>query len=129
MASTSCQRSGVMVLLYLSQAPQKSEQGRVVRRIQREPKRMSGNRPSGDAGAFPPAGNVMRFQPVRIEHLLQIRRRSVMQQDGSAANLEEMFDPDRLKPHHVPGGWKGPGVTTRAILGHLFGLSLTPADY
>ncbi len=29
--------------------------------------------------------------------------------DGSVASLEEMFDSDRLRPSHVPGGWKGPG--------------------
>ena len=44
--------------------------------------------------------------------------------DGSLASLEEMFDASRLAPDHVPGGWKGPGVTQRAIPGHLFGLSL-----
>jgi hypothetical protein len=32
--------------------------------------------------------------------------------DGSAAGLEEMFDPDRLKETHVPGGWSPPGTTT-----------------
>src|SRR4029450_12316453 len=25
--------------------------------------------------------------------------------DGSVGSLEEMFDPERLKPSHVPGGW------------------------
>jgi hypothetical protein len=44
--------------------------------------------------------------------------------DGSAASLEEMFDPDRLKVTHVPGGWLPPGSTTRAIKGHEFGLNL-----
>jgi hypothetical protein len=46
--------------------------------------------------------------------------------DGSG--LEEMFDADRLRPSHVPGGWKGPGVTQRAIPGHVFGLKLAPED-
>jgi len=44
--------------------------------------------------------------------------------DGSAATLEEMFDPDRLKDTHVPGGWLPPGMKTRAIKGHEFGLKL-----
>ena len=48
--------------------------------------------------------------------------------DGSVASLEEMFDPARLNPTHVPGGWKGPGVTQRAIPGHAFGLSLNAED-
>ena len=48
--------------------------------------------------------------------------------DGSAASLEEMFDPDRLKETHVPGGWLPPGSTTRAIKGHEFGLKLEPRE-
>jgi len=48
--------------------------------------------------------------------------------DGSVANLEEMFDPDRVKDSHVPGGWKLPDTKTRAIKGHPFGLSLKPEE-
>lgn len=48
--------------------------------------------------------------------------------DGSVASLEEMFDPDRLKPSHVPGGWMPPGEKTHAISGHEFGLRLTPTE-
>ena len=48
--------------------------------------------------------------------------------DGSAASLEEMFDPDRLKETHVPGGWNPPGVKARAIQGHEFGLKITPSE-
>jgi hypothetical protein len=44
--------------------------------------------------------------------------------DGSVASLEEMFDPDRLKDTHLPGGWRPPGTANRAIPGHTFGLSL-----
>ena len=44
--------------------------------------------------------------------------------DGSAASLEEMFDPDRLKETHIPGGYSRPGVKSRAIAGHEFGLKL-----
>jgi hypothetical protein len=39
-----------------------------------------------------------------------------------------MFDPARLRSEHVPGGWKGPGVTSRAIPGHRFGLALNADD-
>jgi mono/diheme cytochrome c family protein len=45
--------------------------------------------------------------------------------DGSVASLEEMFDPDRLKETHEPGGWILPGQKTRAIKGHEFGLRLS----
>jgi len=48
--------------------------------------------------------------------------------DGAAASLEEMFDPDRLKETHVPGGYSPPGVKTRAISGHEFGLKLEPRE-
>jgi hypothetical protein len=48
--------------------------------------------------------------------------------DGSAASLEEMFDPDRLKDTHVPGGWSPPDMATRAIKGHEFGLHLNPTE-
>jgi len=44
--------------------------------------------------------------------------------DGSVASLEEMFDPDRLKETHVPGGWRPVGTKTHAIHGHEFGLKL-----
>ena len=44
--------------------------------------------------------------------------------DGSVASLEEMFDPDRLKETHLPGGWNPPGGEARAIKGHEFGLTL-----
>ena len=36
--------------------------------------------------------------------------------------------PDRLKDTHVPGGWRPPGTTNRAIQGHRFGLSLSPEE-
>jgi hypothetical protein len=48
--------------------------------------------------------------------------------DGSAASLEEMFDADRLKDTHVPGGYSPPGVKNRAIPGHEFGLKLKPKE-
>jgi hypothetical protein len=48
--------------------------------------------------------------------------------DGSVASLEELFDPDRLKPSHVPGGWMPLGAKTRAIEGHEYGLKLKPSE-
>jgi len=44
--------------------------------------------------------------------------------DGSVASLEEMFDPDRLKPTHIPGGWMPVGAKSHAIQGHEFGVKL-----
>ena len=48
--------------------------------------------------------------------------------DGSVASLEEMFDPDRLRDSHVPGGYCPPGLKGRAIKGHEFGLKLKPEE-
>jgi hypothetical protein len=48
--------------------------------------------------------------------------------DGSVSSLEEMFDPDRLKETHKPRGWSLPGIETRAIKGHVFGLRLRPEE-
>lgn len=44
--------------------------------------------------------------------------------DGSVASLEEMFDPERLKDTHTPGGYSPPSIIHRAIQGHAFGLRL-----
>jgi hypothetical protein len=43
-------------------------------------------------------------------------------------SLEDWFDPKRLRDDYVPSGWKGPGVKTRAVKGHEFGLDLSAAD-
>lgn len=48
--------------------------------------------------------------------------------DGAATTLEEMFDPDRLKESHAPGGWRPLGAQTNAIKGHEFGLKLEPDE-
>ena len=48
--------------------------------------------------------------------------------DGAAASLEEMFEPNRLRETHVRGGYSPPGLKTRAISGHEFGLELEPRE-
>jgi hypothetical protein len=64
----------------------------------------------------------------KILPLRGVWSRPALLHDGSAASLEEMFDPDRLKPNHVPGGWKGPALTNRGIPGHRYGLGLDAQD-
>jgi hypothetical protein len=64
----------------------------------------------------------------KIPSLRGVWYRPLLLHDGSVASLEEMFDPARLRPDHEPGGWKGPGVTKRAIPGHPFGLALNAHD-
>jgi hypothetical protein len=48
--------------------------------------------------------------------------------NGSAATLDDWFDPARLNPGYVPTGFKGHDGKTRSIPGHPFGLGLTPAE-
>ena len=64
----------------------------------------------------------------KIPSLRGVWYRRLLLHDGSVASLEEMFNPDRLRSDHQPGGWKGPGVTRRAIPGHPFGLGLSAED-
>ena len=64
----------------------------------------------------------------KIPSLRGVWYRPRLLHDGSFATLEEMFDPARLRPDFVPRGWSPPGVTTRAVPGHVFGLNLSPSD-
>jgi hypothetical protein len=64
----------------------------------------------------------------KVPSLRGVWYRPLLLHDGSVASLEEMFDPSRLSPEHEPGGWKGPGVTKRAVHGHQFGLELKPEE-
>ena len=64
----------------------------------------------------------------RVPSLRGLWYRGLYEHSGSVGSLEEWFDPARLEPEHVPGGWRGPGVRTRAIPGHEFGLRLPAED-
>lgn len=64
----------------------------------------------------------------KIPSLRGVWYRPRLLHDGSVASLEEMFDPARLRPDHVPGGWKGVGGTSRGVSGHPFGLSLKASE-
>ncbi|HAX44537.1 MAG TPA: hypothetical protein PLF84_03690 [Bryobacteraceae bacterium] len=64
----------------------------------------------------------------KIPTLRGVWTRTRLLHDGSVASLEEMFDPARVQPDHVPGGWKGPAGDRRGIPGHPFGLKLTPEE-
>jgi len=48
--------------------------------------------------------------------------------DGSLLTLNDVLDPNRLRADYVPTGFRGAGVTTKAVRGHEFGLELTAAD-
>jgi hypothetical protein len=48
--------------------------------------------------------------------------------NGSEATLEDWFDPRRLHDDHVPTGFREPGKSRQATMGHAFGLYLSEAD-
>jgi hypothetical protein len=54
--------------------------------------------------------------------------RGPFEHSGSVSTLEDWFDPQRLRDGYVPTGFKGYGVTTRAVKGHEFGLKLLAED-
>ena len=64
----------------------------------------------------------------KIPTLRGLWYRGLYEHSGSVNSLEDWFDPKRLEPTYVPSGWKGPGVTARAVPGHEFGLDLPPED-
>jgi cytochrome c553 len=61
----------------------------------------------------------------KVPSLRNLWLRSLYGHEGSAASLEEWFDPARLQPNYEPKGYHyGPGP----IEGHQFGLRLTADD-
>src|SRR5215470_7351956 len=89
----------------------------------------SPSKQAGQPGCFAAFGRY-RSRPGAQNKVPSLRRvvsRTYLH-DGSVASLEEMFDPDRIKDTHAPGGWSPPGTKTRAIKGHEFGLKLTPLE-
>jgi hypothetical protein len=63
----------------------------------------------------------------KVPSLLGVWHRRVVEHSGSVT-LEDWFDRKRLRDDYVPSGWKGPGVTHRAVPGHEFGLDLAQDD-
>ncbi|MCA9705153.1 MAG: hypothetical protein KDK70_04785 [Myxococcales bacterium] len=64
----------------------------------------------------------------KVPSLRGLWYRGLYEHSGSVATLEDWFDPRRLQDDYVPTGWKGPGVTHRAVIGHEYGLDLDAAD-
>ena len=64
----------------------------------------------------------------KIPSLRGVWYRGLYEHDGSVGSLEDWFDPRRLRSDYVPTGWRGPGVRTRAVPGHDFGLDLGAED-
>jgi hypothetical protein len=64
----------------------------------------------------------------KIPSLKGVWYRAPLGHNGSAATLEEWFEPARLNADYVPGGFKGFDGKTRSIPGHPFGLSRSKAE-
>ena len=64
----------------------------------------------------------------KIPSLRGLWYRGLYSHDGSVASLEDWFDPKRLEEDYVPSGFRGPGVTRRAVPGHTFGHDLSAPD-
>jgi hypothetical protein len=64
----------------------------------------------------------------KIPSLKGVWYRGPFEHNGSVATLEDWFDPHRLRDDYVPTGFRGSGVTARAVKGHRFGLDLSLED-
>ena len=61
----------------------------------------------------------------KVPSLKGLWYRGPFEHNGSVATLEDWFDPRRLRDDYIPTGFRGFRVTTRAVKGHEYGLSLT----
>jgi hypothetical protein len=64
----------------------------------------------------------------KVPSLKGVWYRGPFEHNGSVATLEDWFDARRLRDDYIPTGFKGYGVTTRAVKGHEFGLKLAAED-
>jgi|SoiMethySBSTD1v2_1073268.scaffolds.fasta_scaffold14970_5 hypothetical protein len=64
----------------------------------------------------------------KVPSLRGVWYRPLLLHDGSLTSLEEMFDSARLKDDYRPTGWIPPGATARPVVGHQFGLRLSPEE-
>jgi hypothetical protein len=64
----------------------------------------------------------------KIPSLLGVWYRGPFEHNGSVATLEDWFDPRRIRNDYTPTGFRGAGVKTRAVKGHLYGLDLSAED-
>jgi hypothetical protein len=64
----------------------------------------------------------------KVPSLKGLWYRETLEHSGSIASLEEWFDPARTRADYRSKGWNPPGVKTRAVPGHPFGLNLAAED-
>lgn len=60
----------------------------------------------------------------KVPSLIGVWNRTAFLHGGNLANLEDMFDPNRLKDDYVPTGYKPPWKQRMAVPGHPFGMEL-----
>jgi hypothetical protein len=64
----------------------------------------------------------------KVPSLKGVWYRGPLGHNGSAATLEEWFNPDRLRADYLPGGFRGHDGKARSIAGHPFGLRRSAAE-
>lgn len=64
----------------------------------------------------------------KVPSLRGVWYRGLYEHDGSVASLEDWFGDERLQADYSPSGWRGLGVKTRTVPGHLFGHDLPAED-
>jgi hypothetical protein len=64
----------------------------------------------------------------KVPSLKGLWYRGPFEHNGSVATLEDWFDPRRLRDDYAPTGFRGYGVKSRAVKGHLFWLDLATED-
>ncbi len=64
----------------------------------------------------------------KVPSLKGVWYRGPFEHNGSAATLEDWFDPARLRDGYVPTGFKGADSKARSVQGHRFGLTLSPSE-
>ncbi len=64
----------------------------------------------------------------KVPSLKGVWYRGPFEHNGSAATLEDWFDPRRLRDDYVPTGFSPVGVKMRAVKGHQFGLNLSAEE-
>ena len=56
-----------------------------------------------------------------VPSLKDVWYRGPFEHNGSVGTLEDWFDPNRVSNSYVPTGFKGSGVKTPAVRGHILG--------
>ncbi|HZO52975.1 MAG TPA: hypothetical protein VFB63_09670, partial [Bryobacteraceae bacterium] len=64
----------------------------------------------------------------KIPSLKGVWYRGLYLHDGVIGNLDDLFDPARLRDDYTPTGYAGYGVEKRAVRGHEFGIRLSPEE-